>query len=228
MPQGSRPCAFARYTGQEKGAEREAIRSNPPDILLTNYMMLELLLTRREDRELVRAAQGLRFLVFDELHTYRGRQGADVALLIRRCRQAFGGHDIICIGTSATMASEGLHGRAEAGSGQGRADALWRAVRRRAGHRRNAGARHAGARLHGRARARRRCATTITSHAAPPEDYDGFRRHPLASWIESTFGVRTEDGTGRLIRQAPRRLQGEALEQQSAAAELAELTADRP
>ncbi|MBL8120945.1 MAG: HEAT repeat domain-containing protein, partial [Anaerolineae bacterium] len=37
----------------------------------------------------VRAAQGLRYLVFDELHTYRGRQGADIALLIRRCRQAF-------------------------------------------------------------------------------------------------------------------------------------------
>src|SRR5258706_7550502 len=70
-------------------------------------MMLELLLTRREDRSLIKAAQGLRFLVFDELHTYRGRQGADVALLIRRCRQAFGGHNIICIGTSATMASGG-------------------------------------------------------------------------------------------------------------------------
>ena len=106
-PEGQSPVRFARYTGQEKGPEREAIRSNPPDILLTNYMMLELLLTRTEDRELVRAAQGLRFLVFDELHTYRGRQGADVALLIRRCRLAFGGHNIICIGTSATMASGG-------------------------------------------------------------------------------------------------------------------------
>lgn len=106
-PEEKPPVLFNRYTGQERGPEREAIRSNPPDILLTNYMMLELLLTLGEDRELVRAAQGLRFLVFDELHTYRGRQGADVALLIRRCRQAFGGHDIICIGTSTTMASEG-------------------------------------------------------------------------------------------------------------------------
>jgi hypothetical protein len=76
-------------------------------MLLTNYMMLELLLTRNEDRELVRAAHGLRYLVFDELHTYRGRQGADVALLIRRCRLAFGGDDMICVGTSATMASSG-------------------------------------------------------------------------------------------------------------------------
>src|SRR5438093_3911855 len=106
-PEGKPPVRFARYTGQEKGAEREAIRANPPDILLTNYMMLELILTRHEDRELVRAANGLHFLVFDELHTYRGRQGADVSLLIRRCRLAFGGHDFICVGTSATMASEG-------------------------------------------------------------------------------------------------------------------------
>src|SRR3990170_4836313 len=105
--EGQSPVRFARYTGQEKGPDREAIRSSPPDILLTNYMMLELLLTRTEDRELVRAAQGLRYLVFDELHTDRGRQGADVALLIRRCRQSFGGHDIVCIGTSATMASGG-------------------------------------------------------------------------------------------------------------------------
>src|SRR5262249_46215826 len=70
-PEGRSPVRFARFTGQEKAVAREGIRSAPPDILLTNYMMLELLLTRAEDRELVRAAQGLRFLVFDELHTYR-------------------------------------------------------------------------------------------------------------------------------------------------------------
>ena len=54
---------FDRYTVQEEGEEREAIRSNPPDILLTNYIMLESLLTRAEYRKLVRAAQGLQFLV---------------------------------------------------------------------------------------------------------------------------------------------------------------------
>ena len=78
------PITFGQYTGQEDENKRAQMREHPPQILLTNYMMLELLLTRAEDRELVRAAQGLRFLVFDELHTYRGRQGADVALLIRR------------------------------------------------------------------------------------------------------------------------------------------------
>ncbi len=53
----------------------------------------------------MRNARGLRFLVFDELHTYRGRQGADVALLVRRVREALS-DELICIGTSATMASE--------------------------------------------------------------------------------------------------------------------------
>jgi hypothetical protein len=46
----------------------------PPDILLTNYDMFELILTRPEERQLVASARGLRFLVLDDLHTYRGRQ----------------------------------------------------------------------------------------------------------------------------------------------------------
>ena len=50
--------------------------------------MLEYILTRPFDQALVRAAEGLSYLVLDELHTYRGRQGADVALLVRRVRDA--------------------------------------------------------------------------------------------------------------------------------------------
>jgi ATP-dependent helicase YprA (DUF1998 family) len=77
------PEVFARYAGQETQLEREAIRANPPDILLTNFMMLELLITRQTelDRAVIQNCQGLRFLVLDELHTYRGRQGADVRCL---------------------------------------------------------------------------------------------------------------------------------------------------
>ena len=85
---GQSPVTFRRYTGQEKDDERREILAEPPDILLTNYVMLELILTRIDERELVKAARGLRFLVLDELHTYRGRQGADVALLVRRTRDA--------------------------------------------------------------------------------------------------------------------------------------------
>ncbi|WP_131738701.1 DEAD/DEAH box helicase [Actinomadura roseirufa] len=101
------PVTFARYTGQEPETRRQEIIADPPDILLTNYVMLELVLTRPKESKLIQAAQGLRFLVLDELHTYRGRQGADVALLTRRLRLACKAPDVQCIGTSATMTSEG-------------------------------------------------------------------------------------------------------------------------
>ncbi|HPU81914.1 DEAD/DEAH box helicase, partial [Accumulibacter sp.] len=80
------PVTFGRYTGQEDDEERQRLATHPPDILLTNFMMLELLMTRQDDKDkaVMRNAKGLRFLVLDELHTYRGRQGADVALLVRR------------------------------------------------------------------------------------------------------------------------------------------------
>jgi hypothetical protein len=106
---GEKPITFARYTGQEDTEERRRISENPPDILLTNFMMLELLMTRQEelDRKVIGNCAGLRFLVLDELHTYRGRQGADVALLVRRVRERLSPERLQCIGTSATMASEG-------------------------------------------------------------------------------------------------------------------------
>ena len=102
------PVTFARYTGQESNQERERIAKNPPDILLTNYVMLELLMTRFQetDKAVRDHAAGLRFLVLDELHTYRGRQGADVAMLVRRVRERFN-ERLLCVGTSATMATEG-------------------------------------------------------------------------------------------------------------------------
>jgi len=108
-PEGQKPFTVARYTGQEGNAEREAIASNPPDILLTNFMMLELILTRYEetDRRVVEHCHGLEFLILDELHTYRGRQGADVALLVRRLRERLQADQLVCIGTSATMSSAG-------------------------------------------------------------------------------------------------------------------------
>ena len=79
-------ATFKRYTGQDDEEAREGIRAAAPDILLTNFMMLELLLTRQNehDQQVVRNCEGLEFLVLDELHTYRGRQGADVAMLVRR------------------------------------------------------------------------------------------------------------------------------------------------
>ncbi|MGH3979562.1 MAG: DEAD/DEAH box helicase [Pseudonocardiaceae bacterium] len=71
-------------TRQHLVDSRRVLRDEPPDILLTNYKMLDLLL-RAEDAPLWAAsATSLRYLVLDEFHTYDGAQGTDVAMLLRR------------------------------------------------------------------------------------------------------------------------------------------------
>ena len=87
--------------------DRDTLRKNPPDILLTNYKMLDYLMLRPKDRQLwERNKPGtLRYVVVDELHTFDGAQGTDLALLLRRLRARLktpAGH-LICAGTSATL-----------------------------------------------------------------------------------------------------------------------------
>ncbi len=104
---------YQRATGRDQPYDsevlsREAIQASPPDILMTNYVMLELLLTRFEDRKLFAQPDVLRFLVLDEVHTYTGKRGADVAALIRRLKQHTGTVGTLrCIGTSATVEGGG-------------------------------------------------------------------------------------------------------------------------
>lgn len=99
------PVTFGQYTGQERTEERERLKKNPPHILLTNYMMLELIMTRSGEKVFRESiSEFLKFLIFDELHTYRGRQGADVSMLIRRIK-TYAKNKIMCMGTSATMIS---------------------------------------------------------------------------------------------------------------------------
>jgi len=89
---------------------REELHSTPPDILMTNYVMLELILTRFEDRKLFPPEHKgrLQFLVLDEIHTYSGKKGADVACLIRRLKTRTGTTGkLLCIGTSATIQQTG-------------------------------------------------------------------------------------------------------------------------
>lgn len=100
--------------GKVKGArpinDHESLLQQPPDILLTNYKMLDYLLLRPSDKELWRynAAGVLRYLVLDELHTYDGAQGSDVACLIRRLKERLDipRGKLCCVGTSATIAGE--------------------------------------------------------------------------------------------------------------------------
>lgn len=86
---------------------REAMLRNPPDILLTNYKMLDYLLVRPKDKRLwaENGPETLRYLVVDELHTFDGAQGADLALLVRRLKKRLSmpdGH-LVGIGSSATL-----------------------------------------------------------------------------------------------------------------------------
>lgn len=101
------PFTFGKYTGQENEEERAKMQQTPPNIILTNYMMLELLMTRAGNEERLRKCflENLHYLVFDELHTYRGMQGSDVSLLIRRIKSQATGK-VMCFGTSATMVSD--------------------------------------------------------------------------------------------------------------------------
>ncbi len=88
----------------EECCSEEDIRERQPRILLTNYRQLEVLATRLPDVTLFADAP-LKYLVFDEAHTYSGANGAEVACLIRRLRALAGktAEEITCIGTSATL-----------------------------------------------------------------------------------------------------------------------------
>ncbi|GEA81416.1 superfamily II DNA/RNA helicase [Cellulomonas uda] len=199
-PAGQEPVAFARYTGQESEERRREILANPPDILLTNYVMLELVLTRPDERlHLIRAANGLRFLVLDELHTYRGRQGADVALLVRRLRDACASDNLQVIGTSATMASGGSVAEQKStvadvatrlfGSEVTPDSVIGESLTRATSH-----GPTTDAELSGSLRSVGRFAGM---------SYAELAREPLARWVETTFGLDTEAESGRLIRRKP-------------------------
>src|SRR5262249_14675188 len=55
---------FSLYTGGQDLEAKKKVVENRPNILLTNYVMLELILTRPKERELVEAAKALKFVVF--------------------------------------------------------------------------------------------------------------------------------------------------------------------
>ena len=91
-------------------SDKEMLRVNPPDILLTNYKMLDFLLIRAKDYPLWadNTEETLKFLVVDELHTFDGAQGTDLACLIRRlkARLETPKHHLVCVGTSATLGGQ--------------------------------------------------------------------------------------------------------------------------
>lgn len=99
---------------EERLTERD-MAAQPPRLLLTNINQLELLLTRGKDLGMFVNAP-LKYLVFDEAHTYTGAVGAEVSCLIHRLRAFCGksADDVTCIGTSATVTDLNDEGGEEA------------------------------------------------------------------------------------------------------------------
>jgi len=128
---GRDAVGVARYTGSLSSERRKAARARDPNIWLTNPEMLHLsfLLWHQNWEELWR---NLRYVVIDEVHTYRGVFGANMAHLLRRVLRmaAHYGAEPQFICCSATIANpqelaENLTGRPFAvvdqdGAGRGR------------------------------------------------------------------------------------------------------------
>lgn len=84
---------------------RDAIRSSPPQVLITNFSMLEYLLERPVDAPIF-ANTRLKFLVLDEAHAYRGVQATEIAFLVRRLKDRLHLERLVCIATSATLGKQ--------------------------------------------------------------------------------------------------------------------------
>lgn len=195
---GDVPVTFAQYTGQTKNEDRERIIHERPHIILTNYVMLEYILTRQFERTLLETAtKDLRFLVLDELHVYRGRQGADVAMLLRRVQER-AGRDLQVIGTSATLATGGSRDdrRAEIagvasrlfGTDVDAANVIDETLRRVT----RVDAPAPGPALR-----------AAVEQEPPAANLDAVASHPLAAWVETAFGIKWDEEEQRLARQDP-------------------------
>ena len=86
---------------------RQRMHKTPPDILITNPMMLDWILSDPNRRPLFTRRPGsLRYVVLDEIHTYRGNKAVHLKYLLKRLCQA-SKSTFLPIGASATLQSSG-------------------------------------------------------------------------------------------------------------------------
>jgi ATP-dependent helicase YprA (DUF1998 family) len=109
------------YVQRLDGAEmrgRWDMLAHPPDIMITNYAMLNIMMLRQREagifeataKWLAQSDKHLFTLVVDELHTYRGTMGTEVAMLLRNVLSRFGlnpnSPQLRIIATSASLGGE--------------------------------------------------------------------------------------------------------------------------
>jgi DEAD/DEAH box helicase domain-containing protein len=96
---------YPRFDASRLRTRQEA-RANPPDVLITNYSMLEYRLIRPQDAPFF--GRDLRVIVVDELHLYSGTLAAEIALLLRRVllRCGLRSEDVMWLGASATLGGD--------------------------------------------------------------------------------------------------------------------------
>jgi len=84
---------------------RDAMRENPPQLLFTNYAMLEYILIRPSDAEIFNEynTRNWKFIVLDEAHTYRGSLAIELSHLLRRLTGKYLDRQLQYILTSATL-----------------------------------------------------------------------------------------------------------------------------
>lgn len=189
------PVRFDSYTGQTSEEVRRRIMHDPPHILLTNYVMAEYLQLRPSERSmLATATKDLRTLVMDELHFYRGRQGADVAMLTRRI-QELAERDLQTVATSATIVSGDTHDSKPAvaklaskffGVDIPPANVVDETLQR-----------IAEVPVPPDTAALR----SAVEADLPAPNSNSVRSHPLTAWVEEAFGISSRNG--RLVRHTP-------------------------
>ncbi|QNO15914.1 DEAD/DEAH box helicase [Alkalicella caledoniensis] len=88
---------------------RNQMKDSPPQILITNYAMLEYLLLRPQDNVFFHGPHSdkWKYIVLDEAHTYTGATGIEVSMLLRRLKNTLSNNNKIkFILTSATLGDE--------------------------------------------------------------------------------------------------------------------------
>ena len=135
-------------------------------------------------------------------------RGADVALLVRRVRDLLSAPDMQCVGTSATIAGPGTYQEQQNqiaevasrfyGVSFNPDNIIGETLQRATEEYDWENDQHKQALVECVSEANRQI----------PADYEAFRKDPLASWIENTFGVVYSTEADRLIRANPQSISG--------------------